>query len=316
MICESCGKEVEEAAFCRFCGSPMGGGAPRQQATPPPQAAPAPAPQQAQPASTQPSPSGVEGACATATSLSQLVKESQEVECPDAFSLQSKKLLRVNMEACGGQVLTKVGSMIAYQGQMSFTRQGSGGAAKYIKKKISGEQFSLMMVQGSGDLFLADAANNVILLYLQNESLAVEALNLLAFTPSISWDIKRLKGAASMVSGGLWTVELSGTGYLSLICKGDPLTLEVTPQQPTFTDPNATVAWSQGVTAQIHVDANLSSLSGLLGSRHGELFQLMFQGNGYVIVQPSEEAPKTSLQDPSGGGSGSAGGILGGILGQ
>jgi len=318
MECPNCGKEVEGGAFCRFCGSTMEGGAPDLQASPPPQAAPAPAPQQAQAPQTAAAaaPAAPGSSELSATTLKDLVKESIEVEAVDPFTLQSKKLLKVNMDACGGQVLTKVGSMIAYQGQMSFSRQGSGGAAKYLKKKISGEQFSLMMVQGNGDLFLADAANNVILLYLQNESLAIEALNLLAFTPSIAWDIKRIKGAAGMMGGGLWTVELSGTGYLALICKGDPMTLKVTPQQPTYTDPNATVAWSQSLAAQIHMDANLTSLSGLLGSRHGELFQLMFQGDGFVIVQPSEEAPKTSLQDPSGGGSGGAGGILGGILGQ
>ncbi|MBN2167794.1 MAG: AIM24 family protein [Actinobacteria bacterium] len=245
-----------------------------------------------------------------ATQLSQLLQESQEVEVPDAFVLQSKKLLKVNMAASGGQVLCKAGSMIAYQGQISFKRQ-SGGMDKWLKKKVSGESFDLMEASGQGDLFLADAANNVVLLYINNEALAVEALNLLAFTPSIAWDIKPIKGAGGMMTGGLWTVELQGTGYLALICKGDPLTLKVTPGEPTYTDPNATVAWSQSLEPGIHVDANLKSLGGLLGSRHGELFQLAFQGDGWVVVQPSEETVQTSLQ-PGGGG---AGGILGGVLG-
>ncbi|MBU4174914.1 MAG: AIM24 family protein [Actinobacteria bacterium] len=249
-----------------------------------------------------------------AVQLSQLLEEGKEVEVEDAFVLQSKKLLKVNMAAAGGQVLTKAGAMIAYQGQMQFTRQGSGGAGKWIKKKVSGEEFNLMSVSGQGDLFLADAANNIILLYMNNEALAVESMNLLAFTPSISWDIKRLKGASGMMTGGLWTVELQGTGYVALICKGDPLTLRVTPNEPTYTDPNATVAWYQGLEPSIHMDANLKSLGGLMGSRHGELFQLMFQGEGWVVVQPSEEVIQSSLQTP-GGGSGGAGGVLGGILG-
>ena len=318
MLCPNCGQEnADNAAFCRHCGQSMKD-APAAEA--PPQAPPAAAPAAAPPAQAAPAPPPAAGGQSqddlAATSLASLVEESKEVEVPDAFSLQSKKLLRVNMAACGGQVLTKVGSMVAYQGQISFTRQGSGGAAKWVKKAISGEAFSLMLCQGTGDLFLADAANNVILLYLNGETITVEALNLLAFTPSIAWDIKMIKGAAGMVSAGLWTVQLSGTGYLALICKGDPLTLKVTPEQPCFTDPNATVAWSQSLDPQIHVDANLKSIGGLLGSRHGELFQLAFSGDGYVVIQPSEEAPKTSLQDPKGGGSGTAGGLLGGILGQ
>lgn len=249
-----------------------------------------------------------------ATQLSDILEQSKEVEVPDAFVLQSKKLLKVNMEACGGQVLAKAGSMIAYQGQIGFSRKGSGGVDKWIKKKVSGEQFNLMEATGTGDLFLADAANNIILLYMNNEALSVEALNLLAFTPSISWDIKMIKGAGAM-AGGLYTVELQGTGYAALICKGDPLTLRVTPDQPTYTDPNATVAWYMGLEPNVHVDANLKSLGGLLGSRHGELFQLAFQGDGWVIVQPSEETVKSSLQPGGSGGGGGAGGVLGGILG-
>lgn len=318
MFCTRCGKEVEGGAFCRFCGNPLGttqSTAPPAQPSQDPPVEPVSAASQRQ-AAPPPSPAAAGGGELAATTLKNLVNSSKEKESEDAFSLQSKKLLRVNMEACGGQVLAKAGSMIAYQGNISFTRQGSGGVDKWLKKKISGEQFTLMSAQGSGDLFLADAANNIILLYLNNESLAVEALNLLAFTPSISWDIKMIKGAAGMLSGGLWTVELCGTGYLALICKGDPLTLRVTPDQPVFTDPNATVAWSTGVNASVHVDANLSGLKAIFGSAHGEIFQLRFQGDGYVVVQPSEESPKTSLQDPRSGGSGGAGGILGGIFGQ
>ena len=320
MICSQCGQEVEGGTFCRFCGTPIQDAAPGSQASapaaaPPPQASATPPPQPtAAPVAspTAPSSSGNLGA----TSLAGLVQESLEVESPNAFNLQNKKLLRVNMAACGGQVLAKAGSMIAYQGQIGFTRQGSGGLDKMIKKKISGEQFTLMQAQGTGDLFLADAANDIILLYMNNETITVEALNLLAFTPSIAWDIKMIKGAAGMLTGGLWTVVLQGTGYLAMICDGEPMTLKVTPDQPTYTDPNATIAWSQSLDPQVHVDANLKSLKGLFGSTHGELFQLAFQGNGYVVIQPSEAAATTSLQQPSGAGGGGAGGILGGILGQ
>ena len=247
-----------------------------------------------------------------AIQLSTLLEEARETDVPDAFVLQNKKLLKVNMTASGGQVLTKAGAMIAYQGQMNFAKKG-GGAGKWLKKQVSGEQFTLMEVNGTGDLFLADAANDIVLLYLNDEAIGVEALNLLAFSPSISWDIKMVKGAGAM-AGGMFTVELKGTGYLALVSKGEPLALTVTPDAPTFTDPNATIAWSSSLEPSVNVDANLSSLKGIFGSMtSGETFQLAFQGTGYVIVQPSEVAPSTSLAGPQGGGS--AGGILGGILG-
>lgn len=250
-----------------------------------------------------------------AITLQALLEDTKEVEVPDAFILQNGKLLKVNMDACGGQVLTKAGSMVAYQGQMSFSKKG-GGAAKWIKKAVSGEQFTLMEATGSGDLFLADAANDIVLLYLQNEAIGVESLNLLAFTPSISWDIQMIKGGAGMMAGGLFNVRLEGTGYLALISKGEPVALTVTPEQPTYTDANATVAWSSNLEPNVHVDANLKGLKGIYGSMtSGETFQLAFQGTGYVLVQPSEVMPQTSMPGSPQGGGGSAGGILGGILG-
>ncbi len=248
--------------------------------------------------------------------LANLLDEAKEVEVPDAFVLQNKKLLKVQMQAAGGQVLAKAGAMIAYQGQVSFARKG-GGAGKWLKKQISGEQFTLMEATGTGDLFLADGANDIVLLYLNNEAIGVESLNLLAFTPSLSWDIKMIKGAAGMMSGGLFNVELQGTGYLALISKGEPLALTVTPDSPTYTDPHATIAWSYGLEPSIHTDANLKSLKGIFGSMtSGETFQLGFQGQGYVLVQPSEEPPRTTMAGPGTSGGGAAGGILGGILGQ
>ncbi len=59
---------------------------------------------------------------------------------------------------------------------MSFARLPAAARPEWIKKKVSGEQFDLMTVTGTGDLFLADAANDVILLYLNNEALQVESL--------------------------------------------------------------------------------------------------------------------------------------------
>ncbi len=310
MVCSKCGNESPEGnKFCMSCGAPLQVEAPAAApvAAPVPQAAPAAAPVAAPAARADEH---------RATSLAALVAESRETDIPDAFVLQHKKLLKVNMGASGGQVMAKNGAMIAYQGQMNFSR-ASSGVDKWIKKKISGEQFDLMVVNGAGDLFLADAANDIILLYLNNESLQVESLNLLAFSPSLDYDIVMLKGGSGMMTGaGMWTVQLQGSGYLALICKGEPLTLQVTPDQPTYTDPNATVAWSQGLNPSIHMDANLTSIKGLMGSRHGELFQLAFQGNGFVIVQPSEETVASTLQQPQGGGAGPAGGLLGGILGR
>ncbi len=50
-----------------------------------------------------------------------LFSDYREKETQDPFSLQNKKLLRVDMRY--GPVQARVGSMVAYQGDVRFTKQ-------------------------------------------------------------------------------------------------------------------------------------------------------------------------------------------------
>ena len=89
-----------------------------------------------------------------------------------------------------------------------------------------------------------------------------------------------------MVSGGLFSVLLSGQGMLALLSHGRPLTLRVTGGETVYTDPNATIGWSEGLSPQLRVDSSLKTIFGRGG---GETFQMAFTGEGFVIVQPYEE---------------------------
>ena len=88
------------------------------------------------------------------------------------------------------------------------------------------------------------------------------------------------------MGGGLFQVHLSGTGYVAITTHGDPITLRVTPGKPVCTDPNATVAWSGNLTPSIKTDISFKTI---LGRGSGESFQMQFEGNGWIIVQPYEE---------------------------
>jgi uncharacterized protein (AIM24 family) len=48
------------------------------------------------------------------------------------------------------------------------------------------------------------------------------------------------------------------------------------------------VAWSGGLSPKIKTDISLRSLFGRGG---GEAFQMLFDGDGFVVVQPYEEKP-------------------------
>src|ERR1044072_8487580 len=134
----------------------------------------------------------------------------REVESQNAFSLQNSKLLKVELNQV--TVQAKLGAMVAYQGDVTFEHAGSGGLGRMLKKAVSGEGTQLMKVSGSGEVFLADQAQEVHILYLENDLITVNGRNLLAFDSGIDWDIKRVEGASGVMGGGLFNMALHGTG--------------------------------------------------------------------------------------------------------
>jgi uncharacterized protein (AIM24 family) len=205
-----------------------------------------------------------------------------EVESRDAFALQNSKLLKVELNQV--TIQAKLGSMVAYQGDVSFEHSGSGGLGRMLKKAVSGEGTSLMKMTGTGEVFLADQAQDVHLIYLENDFITVNGPNLLAFDSGIDWDIKRVEGASGMMGGGLFNMALQGTGWVAILSDGPPVLLNVA-AAPTFADAQAAITWSSGVQTAIKTDFKMKNL---VGRGSGESIQMAFSGQGWVLVQPSE----------------------------
>ena len=55
----------------------------------------------------------------------------------EPFALQNSKLLKVSLDEV--TIQAKLGSMVAYQGEVSFEHAGSGGMGRLIKKAVTGE---------------------------------------------------------------------------------------------------------------------------------------------------------------------------------
>lgn len=201
------------------------------------------------------------------------------------FELERERLLEVNLE---GMVWTKRGSMVAYTGDIVFTREGlfEHGIGTLVKKSLTGEGASLTKAEGKGKLYLADEGKKVSVLKLENDSIFINGNDLLAFETSLKWDIKLLKRVAGMMTGGLFNIKLEGTGMVAITTHQDPLTLRVSAGHPVFTDPNATVAWSGNLEPEIKTDISLKTL---VGRSSGESVQMAFKGEGFVVVQPYEE---------------------------
>jgi uncharacterized protein (AIM24 family) len=213
------------------------------------------------------------------------LEQFNEVETGEAFTLQNKRLLKVELSETS--VMAKNGAMVAYQGDVHFEHKG-GGLGRLLKKAATGESLRLMEASGSGEVFLASDAMLVHVLRLNGDSITVNGRNILAFETGIDWDVTRVKGGtAGMLAGGIFNIHLSGTGLVALISDGEPVRLDVS-GAPTFGDPQAAIAWSGGVTTNLKADVQAKSLIGL-GS--GESFQLGFSGQGWVLIQPSEGRP-------------------------
>ena len=214
------------------------------------------------------------------------LQQYSETTSTDDFVLQNSKLLKVRLSE--GEIQAKRGSMVAYQGEVNFEHAGSGGIGRMIKKAATGEGTTLMKMAGSGEVFLADTAQDIHLLYLEGETITVNGPNLLAFDADIDWDITTVAGgAAGLMAGGLFNTSLTGTGFVAILSDGPPVMLDVA-SAPTFADAQAAITWSSGVTATLKTQV---SAKALIGRSSGEEFQMAFSGEGWLLVQPSEGRP-------------------------
>lgn len=215
-----------------------------------------------------------------------LAASAQKDTSNEAFELESPYLLEVKLD--GDWCWAKAGAMVAYHGGIKFVRQSlmEQGLGNLLKKFVSGEGMQLMKMEGRGRVYLADAGKKVTLLRLEGESIFANGNDVLAFQDGVDSKITMMRKVAGMLTGGLFNVRLSGRGVVAITSHYEPVTLRVSPNQPVFTDPNATVAWAGSLSPEIVTDISLGTL---LGRGSGESIQLKFAGEGWVVVQPYEE---------------------------
>jgi uncharacterized protein (AIM24 family) len=230
-------------------------------------------------------------------------KESQQ----PGLRLQNSKMLKAELN---GEIMARTGTMVAYQGQVQFQALGSGGVGKWLKSKLTGEGVPLMKVSGRGDVFFADRSADVHLIDLEpGDAISINGANVLAFDASLQFDIKMVQGVGMMSSAGLFNCVFTGQGRLAITTKGTPVVLTV--DAPTYVDPQAAICWSASLQTGYH-RADQLGIGTLLGRSTGEAFTMSFAGQGFVVVQPSEEPPPGQA---GGQGQQQQGGVLGNLLG-
>ena len=226
------------------------------------------------------------------------LEQFREVTPAGRFTLQNSSLLKVRLE--NDAIQAKLGSMVAYQGEVRFEHKG-GGLGRFFKKALSGEGVKLMSAAGTGDLFLAQDARKIMIIDLRNERMTVNGDSILAFEGDVDWDIRRVEGAGRLAAG-LFNVVLEGTGKVAVTSHGEPVLLDT--NTPTFADPESAIAWSGSVRTSVRSDISFKTF---MGRGSGETFQVAFEGPGWVLIQPSEgpTLPEHTHSEQGGGGLGS-----------
>ncbi|MFC9745447.1 AIM24 family protein [Streptomyces niveus] len=208
---------------------------------------------------------------------------AQQATTP-GMSLQNAKSVKY---AVNGEMHARQGSMIAFRGNLQFERKGQG-IGGMLKRAVTGEGLPLMAVTGQGEAWFAhEAANCFIVDIDQGDALTVNGRNVLCFDATLSYEIKTVKGAG-MTGGGLFNSLFNGYGKLAIICEGTPIVIPVSAQAPVYVDTDAVVGWSAQLNTSLHRSQSMGSM---IRGGSGEAVQLMLQGEGFVIVRPSELTP-------------------------
>lgn len=197
------------------------------------------------------------------------------------MSLQNAKSVKYHVN---GEMLARQGSMVAFRGDLQFERKGQG-IGSMLKRAVTGEGLALMSVRGRGEAWFAHQAGNCFIIDIEHgDALTVNGRNVLCFDPTLSYEIKMVKGAG-MTGGGLFNSVFTGTGKLAVVCDGHPIIIPVTAQAPVYVDTDAVVGWSAQLETGLHRSQSVGSM---IRGGSGEAVQLMLRGEGFVIVRPSE----------------------------
>ncbi|MFE2942178.1 AIM24 family protein [Streptomyces sp. NPDC059255] len=201
------------------------------------------------------------------------------------MTLQNAKSIKY---AVNGEMYARQGAMVAYRGSLQFERKGQG-LGGLLKRAVTGEGLPLMTVKGQGEVWLAQEAANCFIVDIdQGDALTINGRNVLCFDPTLGYEIRTVKGAG-MTGGGLFNSVFSGYGKLGVICEGNPIVIPVTAQAPVYVDTDAVVGWSAQLGTSLHRSQSVGSM---IRGGSGEAVQLMLQGEGFVIVRPSEATPQ------------------------
>jgi uncharacterized protein (AIM24 family) len=191
------------------------------------------------------------------------------------------------VDMTGDSVKAKNGSMVAYDGRMAFKKMTGGGEGirGMVTRRLTGEEMTVMEVKGQGTCWFADRASEISVVNLRGDKLFVESSNLLCTDAGLrtGTSFTGVRGAAQ--GNGLFTTTVEGHGQAAIMSEGPAVALRVSRDHPLTVDPGAYIAHQGNVRQSFQSGVTFRTF---MGEGGGEAFQIRFEGDGLVYVQPSE----------------------------
>ncbi|GHC47820.1 AIM24 family protein [Streptomyces flavofungini] len=211
-----------------------------------------------------------------------------EQQTQERYSVQNPQLLRVALEG-HDDVLARKGSMVAYQGLIEFDAEFQSRGQQRARAH-TGEGLDLMRCHGQGTVYLANLAQYIHLVDVDQDGLTVDSAYVLAMDSSLTHQVIAVDSQYGISGSGKYQLNITGRGKVALMTSGQPLMLQVTPDRYVNADADAIVAWSNGLRVQMQAQTHSSGVWRRRGNT-GEGWELSFMGQGYALVQPSEMLP-------------------------
>lgn len=211
-----------------------------------------------------------------------------EQQTQERYTVQNPQMLRVALEG-HDDILARKGAMVAYQGLMEFDGEYQTSGQRRARAH-TGEGLSLMRCHGQGTVYLANLAQYIHVVDVEQDGLTVDSSYVLAMDSSLHHEVVAVDSQFGISGSGKYQLNITGQGKVALMTSGQPLMLRVTPDQYVNADADAIVAWSTGLRVQMQAQTHSSGVWRRRGNT-GEGWELSFMGSGYALVQPSELLP-------------------------
>ncbi|TXS17952.1 AIM24 family protein [Streptomyces sp. wa22] len=191
-----------------------------------------------------------------------------EQQSQDRYTVQNPQLLRVALTG-HDDVLARKGAMVAYQGLMEFDGEYQS-QSQARARRTTGEGLDLMRCSGQGTVYLANLAQYIHVVDVDDEGMTVDSAYVLALDSSLHTEVIAMDSQYGISGTGKYQLNISGNGKVALMTSGQPLMMQVTPDK--------------------YVNADARQHGG------GEGWELSFLGQGFALVQPSEVLPPQNAQ--------------------